>query len=869
MSAVPEVKRDTETARYARAYIERYGMSIVPIPPKKKRPLHENWGLTEVISDPDEAAAYFNKHPNDNMGCVLGPSRICSFDVDNLEAVQIIFDEFGWDIEALRTQNPTIQGSPKGFRVMFAVPDGIELKYHELTWPRQDDPSKLFTVFELRAVDDGQQRQDVLPPSIHPVTQSPYVWLVKPNGHFPTPPDFLVKLWQNWDALKPQLKALCPWAPAPVVRPLRARREHSGDSVIDAFNDAHDLESCLTRYGYKRQGRRYLSPHSGTGLPGVTVFDDNRCFIHHASDPLCSVESNQPVAPFDLFRTYEHGGDITSAVRAAAAMLGMKFEPARPVSALPVADIKRINPEPEPPTEPPPEQPKTIIPRNIFEEMHAPAIQADMLPEAIWDYSQDCAELLGADPAMIAIPAIVACAAALHDGVQIQPKRHETGWTESARLWCAIVGSPSVKKSPAMSRATKRLRKINADLGENNAKLSAQYNEQADQYKTEKRNAQKNGDPTPTAPERPALTRLMVEDITVESLSEVLKDNPRGVLCMHDELSGWFGSMDAYSGGKTGNKDRAAWLQAYNGGFRLVDRISRGAVSIPNFSVSMIGGIQPDAIRRIAQDMTDDGLMQRFMIVIGKNRAEHDRPENSEAYRRYSSLVDHLYAVQPSQNTVKLSDEAHAVREAVRSFSENMADYSVLPGGLRSHMGKWTGLFARLCLVYHAIDCAAENIHPAAQPVSGDTAKRVQRLMEYFLFNHALSYYTDILGATSEIEHARWVAEWILSKSLNDFTSRDVNRAYKQWRGMDQFRRVRVMQFLEDAGWITAYDEDGKRAPRGGSVWVVTPSVHAEFAHLVESASESRAARYRLVSERQSRARGDDKGDMDDNGDIR
>jgi hypothetical protein len=46
----------------------------------------------------------------------------------------------------------------------------------------------------------------------------------------------------------------------------------------------------------------------------------------------------------------------------------------------------------------------------------------------------------------------------------VQPKRHDPTWTESARLWGAIVGDPSVKKSPAISKVTSSLRKLDMDL---------------------------------------------------------------------------------------------------------------------------------------------------------------------------------------------------------------------------------------------------------------------------------------------------------------------------------------------------------------------------------------------------------------------
>lgn len=315
-------------ARYAENYCRKYQFALVPIPPGKKFPTENDWG-NKVISSPTEAFQYFSQHPDWNMGVALGPSRICSFDVDDLEATQLIFNEFGWDLLSLSEDYPTIQGAAPKFRCMFRVPDGFELPYHALSWPKKDGSAGRFTVFELRSAVD-QQRQDVLPPSIHPVTKQPYQWITPPNGHIPDLPEFLIKLWENWDKLKPQLQSVCPWAEKPKA-PAPKRQSatpRDGSSVIEQYNAAVGILDALTTYGYKQQGNRWLSPHSTTKLPGVMVWEEsNKCFIHHASDPLCSDESGQPVGPFDLFCHYDHGGDVRKAVKAAANFLGLESKP--------------------------------------------------------------------------------------------------------------------------------------------------------------------------------------------------------------------------------------------------------------------------------------------------------------------------------------------------------------------------------------------------------------------------------------------------------------------------------------------------------------------------------------------------------------
>lgn len=311
---------------YAKRYVERFGFHLVPIEPGRKFPTANDWG-NQVLSTPVAAVEFYDSHPDWNMGLALGPSRMCSLDIDCAESFAIILDEFGIDADALDGY-PTLQGSKKGRRVMFRVPDGMDLKYAKLNWPKREGGTQ-YTVMELRAACDGKQRQDVMAPSIHPETGEPYRWLVQPADDWPTPPDWLLSIWEAWDKFKPQLKDACPWLTKERQKaPVKPRQVDAGQggNVIDECLSREALEPTLERYGYRRKGRkRYLSPHSSTGLPGVTLFDDGRaCWIHHASDPLCSEETGRPVNAFDLICYYDHGGDVSKAIKALAKDYGME-----------------------------------------------------------------------------------------------------------------------------------------------------------------------------------------------------------------------------------------------------------------------------------------------------------------------------------------------------------------------------------------------------------------------------------------------------------------------------------------------------------------------------------------------------------------
>lgn len=310
------------TAQIAAAYIDKLGLNIVPLRPQDKRPFGKEW---IELNNSKEATDFYTKHPDCGIGVNLGKSRICSADLDWPEALEIIDAEFGFGFGKLADNNCALIGSAP--RIMFRVPDGMNLGYCKLNWTGDD--GKSHTVLELRAVrpDDEKQRQDVLPPSIHPDTKKPYEWIKKPSEvGINEPPDWLLNIWKNWEFFKTQLESANPFVKHDKhvkEKQQIATTSGSGLDVANAFDDAHDIEQTLKQYGYKKCGNRYLSPHSETGLPGVHIFD-NKCWIHHASDPLCSEDTGRPVGPFDLFTQYEHNGDYKSSTRSAARLLGIE-----------------------------------------------------------------------------------------------------------------------------------------------------------------------------------------------------------------------------------------------------------------------------------------------------------------------------------------------------------------------------------------------------------------------------------------------------------------------------------------------------------------------------------------------------------------
>lgn len=318
-------------AAWAKEYIRRYGVSLVYIEPNQKHTTREGWG-ENTIDTVEQAEEFYTKNPDWGIAFELGKSKLVSLDIDCDESFQLLLEEFGLDYSEL-DKYPTIKGASKGKRVVFKEPEGVQLPYHKLNWPRKDDPTKKYTVFELRAA-AGKHRLDMAPPSVHKDTGKPYTWLVPcpADGEpWPEPPAWLLAVWGAWESLGVQFKNACPWLPEEVkpvyTRPSapRVAGDNTANDLVDEFNRQHPLRTMLDTYGYKQMGKRYLSPHSTTGLAGVHMLSEDKCWIHHASDPSCSDDSGQPVSSYDLFVENEHRGNKSEAFKDAAKLLGVKL----------------------------------------------------------------------------------------------------------------------------------------------------------------------------------------------------------------------------------------------------------------------------------------------------------------------------------------------------------------------------------------------------------------------------------------------------------------------------------------------------------------------------------------------------------------
>jgi hypothetical protein len=95
--------------------------------------------------------------------------------------------------------------------------------------------------------------------------------------------------------------------------------------------------------------------------------------------------------------------------------------------------------------------------------------RSELLPKAVGIAVDDIAERMQCPPDFPAAAMLVAMAAVIGCRIGIRPRRFDN-WLVVPNLWGCVVGRPSLKKSPAIAEADKRIRAIEAHEREKVAK---------------------------------------------------------------------------------------------------------------------------------------------------------------------------------------------------------------------------------------------------------------------------------------------------------------------------------------------------------------------------------------------------------------
>ncbi len=478
-------------------------------------------------------------------------------------------------------------------------------------------------------------------------------------------------------------------------------------------------------------------------------------------------------------------------------------------------------------------------------------LEPEMIPLPLRGWLMDISDRLQIPPDFSTAATVVALGSIIGRGCGIHPKRHDD-WLVVPNLWGAVVGRPSLMKTPAMMEAFRHLTRL-----ENEAKgtfeAETSYREATKEVAKAERaaiiqditKAVKAGRDTHELKcrltmmklEDPTRQRYQTQDGTTEKIGELLNQNARGLLVNRDELIGWLRALER--DGREG--DRGFYLEAWNGsGSFTYDRIGRGTLDIMSLCLSVFGAITPGNLSDYVYQATrggrgDDGLLQRFQVIVWPDDSKEwknvDRfpitTERERAWRIFQTLAtnDISGATIGEHDTIpalRFSPDAQEVFNQWRHELEaRLRGDSGLSPTMESHLAKYRSLMPSLSLIFHLVS-VVDGCEPVG-PVSENAAKMAVAWCSY-LESHAARIYG---GTTSPgMESAKEIIKHIRRGDIKDGdTVRSIYRG-REWSKLTGPEEVKAgLSVLEDYDWLTVEKVTNSKGGRPSEAVKLNPKV--------------------------------------------
>lgn len=278
----------------------------------------------------------------------------------------------------------------------------------------------------------------------------------------------------------------------------------------------------------------------------------------------------------------------------------------------------------------------------------------------------------------------------------------------------------------------------------------------------------------------------------MEALAVLLRQAPRGLLVIRDELAGWLQGFNQY---KKSGGDEAHWLELHRAGTLLVDRKTGllKTIYVPRAGVSVTGNIQPRILQAaLGRTYFENGLAARLLFAMPPRRikqwSETDLDPALEV--RVARVLDRLLsltfhtaedgATEPVN--VALTPRARAAWVAFyNAHAEEQAE--ILDHDLTAAWSKLEGYAARLALLVHCIRWAADGT--TASPADVDEASIAAGVELSQWFGQEARRVYSVLAETSEERAQRQLLDLIQRKG-GQITVRELMRANRQFKDVVQ-----------------------------------------------------------------------------------
>jgi hypothetical protein len=290
------------------------------------------------------------------------------------------------------------------------------------------------------------------------------------------------------------------------------------------------------------------------------------------------------------------------------------------------------------------------------------------------------------------------------------------GWVEHANLFLGIVARSGCGKSPLTKAVFRPVERMERKWQKEYFDAMQAYINEHEEWKVKKAKAKKDAMPFDLEePKRPIPRECMIDDATVESLTDILAFNSRGILWSRDELAGLLLDMDKYGNGKEGGT-KTRLMTAYDCGSWKVSRINNARTSyVPHACLSIWGTIQPDTLKTVFTGHDrQSGFLSRFMFIRAVQQgpsfwSDQEFSDDSKAY--LEEIVSQLFEMEMDSGKPRFIGVTRDAKNLFVEWCNELALQAWLGSSddEDSLLSKLRGQTLRLCLILHLLRTVAEN----------------------------------------------------------------------------------------------------------------------------------------------------------------
>jgi hypothetical protein len=349
-----------------------------------------------------------------------------------------------------------------------------------------------------------------------------------------------------------------------------------------------------------------------------------------------------------------------------------------------------------------------------------PLLPIEGFPEFLQKLIIECSNVYGTHRDFWTGAILSATCLALGENFKIKNK-----YTNGAVLWLAII-------APTGSGKTEPFRFAFSPFHRMDSKSFTDFSKEMDEYDAIKTMGKKARETLGITkpPEMPLCKQFILSDSTPESLYQVHKNNPRGIIMLRDELKGWIDDFGRYN--KSG--EVANWISSWSEQAMTFNRKSERPMKINEPFICVAGGLQPKILPELAREnRAANGFLVRFCFVYPDkvNRPYfQDKELAFSFYDKYDTYLKNLLSINNLETEyITLTSDAHKLYQEFDNRNTDLIN-SQESDYLRGILAKLPVIALRLALVLHYSNWACNGIeHPKIEP---GTIQAAINMTEYF-----------------------------------------------------------------------------------------------------------------------------------------